>query len=64
MATSAALTWTNVAGAEDHSHFSAWSASTGGTFLFSGIINANAVSIGDTFDIAAGGLTASFAVAA
>lgn len=34
-ATSADLTWANVAGTEDHSHFSMWTASTNGTFLWS-----------------------------
>src|SRR5687768_4828109 len=28
----AALTWTNVAGSEDYTHYSVWSASTAGTF--------------------------------
>lgn len=55
--TSAVLEWTNVAGAEDYTHWTAWTASTAGSFGFSGTITANAVAIGDTFTIPAGGLT-------
>lgn len=51
-----ALTWTNVAGTEDFTHFSLWTASTAGTFGFSGTITANAVTAGDTFTIAANDL--------
>ncbi|MEO3856201.1 hypothetical protein [Acrocarpospora sp. B8E8] len=50
----AALTWTGVAGAEDYTHWSAWSASTVGTFLFSGLMTANAVSTSDDFTIPIG----------
>ena len=59
----AALTWTNVAGSEDFSHYSAWTASAAGTFLFSGAITANAVTAGDTFTIASGDLDLSFSIA-
>ena len=59
----AALTWTNVAGTEDFTHYSAWTASTAGTFLFSGTITANAVVAGDTFTIAAGDLDLNFTTA-
>lgn len=52
----AAITWTNVAGTEDFTHWSAWTASTNGTFLASGTITANAVVAGDTFTIAIGDL--------
>jgi len=62
-ATSADLLWSAVAGTEDHTHFSAWTASTAGLFGFSGVITANAVTTGDDFKIAAGGLTTSFSVA-
>lgn len=58
-----ALTWTGVAGTEDYTHFTAWSASTSGTFLFSGTITANAVTTGDTFTIPVGDLDASLVVA-
>jgi len=51
-----ALTWTNVAGTEDFTHYTAWTASSGGTFLFSGTVTANAVTAGDTFVVASGDL--------
>lgn len=59
----AALTWTGVAGTEDYTHFSAWSASTSGTFLFSGTITANAVTTGDDFTIPIGDLNVSLPIA-
>lgn len=59
----AALQWVNVAGTEDYVYFSAWSASVAGTFLFSGVVTANAVTTGDTFTIPIGGLDVSLGVA-
>ena len=58
-----ALSWTNVAGTEDFTHYSAWTASTAGTFLFSGTVTANAVVAGDTFTVAAGDLDLSLGIA-
>lgn len=58
------LQWTGVAGTEDYTHFSVWTASSAGTFLFSGTITANAVTIGDTFTIPVGDLDVSFTIAA
>jgi hypothetical protein len=58
----AAITWTNItvsAGTQDATHFSAWTASTAGTFLFSGTVTANPYSSGDTFTIAIGDLDVS-----
>lgn len=63
IASDAALTWTSVAGTEDYTHFTAWTASTAGTFMFSGTITANSVTTGDTFTAASGGLTTSLTVA-
>ena len=57
------LEWTNVAGSETYSHFSAWSAASSGDCGFTGTITANAVTAGDTFRIAAGGLTVSLTTA-
>ena len=57
------LEWTNVAGSEDYTHFSAWSTQTTGTCGFTGTVTANPVTAGDTFRIAVGGLTATFPVA-
>lgn len=64
LSNNAAVSWTNVSAAEDYSHYSVWDSSTAGAFQFSGLITANAVTVGDTFTVAAGGLVASFAVAA
>lgn len=63
IASSAQLQWTSVAGSEDWTKFSAWSASSGGTFGYSGDITANPLVAGDTLTIAAGGLTASLSTA-
>jgi len=60
----AALEWTNVAGTEDYTHYSAWDASSSGNFLFSGPITANAVTTGDTFTIETGDLDVSLSTAA
>lgn len=62
-ATSADLTWTSVAGSEDFTHFSLWTASTNGSFGGSGTITANAVTSGDTFTIPSGSLTLTLPVA-
>lgn len=51
---SAQVQWTNVAGTEQYTKASFWSASSGGSFGFSGSITANSVSAGDTFTIASG----------
>lgn len=63
MASNAAVTWTNIAGSQTATRFSAWSASTAGTFLFSGTVTANAYTAGDTFTIASGSLTVSLTLA-
>jgi hypothetical protein len=61
--TTGALSWTSVAGTEDYTHFSAWSASTNGVFGFSGTVTANAVVIGDTLNIPIGDLDVSLPTA-
>jgi hypothetical protein len=58
-----ALSWTNVAGTEDYTHYTAWTASTNGTFLFSGTVTANAVTAADSFTVAAGDLDLALTVA-
>lgn len=63
VANSNALTWTNIAGSEDATHFSAWSASSAGTFGFSGTITANPYTAGDTYTVAIAALTASLTLA-
>lgn len=51
-ATSAALTWTNVAATETYTHWSMWDASSGGNCLWTGALSASAaVTAGDTFEI-------------
>lgn len=62
----AAITWTTgeVDTTEDYTHWSAWTASTAGTFLFSGTITANAVTAGDEFTIPIGDLDITLSVAA
>jgi len=61
----AAITWTTgeVDTSEDYTHWSLWDASTSGTFLCSGTMTANAVTVGDEFTIPIGDLDASFATA-
>jgi hypothetical protein len=61
-----ALTWTTgeVDTSEDYTHWSAWSASTAGTFLCSGLMTANAVTVGDEFTIPVGDFDSSFNTAA
>jgi len=58
-----ALTWTNIAGSQDATHFTVWDNLTTGNFLFSGTITANAYTAGDTFTIASGSLTVSLTLA-
>lgn len=62
-ASNVALTWTSVAGSEDYTQFSVWTASTAGTCGWTGSVTANPVTAGDTFTIASGSLTSSFTVA-
>jgi hypothetical protein len=57
------ITWTNIAGSEDATHFTAWDNLTTGNFLFSGTITGNPYTAGDTYTIASGSLTASLTVA-
>jgi hypothetical protein len=63
LASDAALTWTNIAGSQDATHFTAWDNVSAGNFLFSGTITANAYTAGDTFTISSGALTVSLTVA-
>jgi len=61
-----AITWTTgeVDTSEDYTHWSLFDASTAGTFLCSGTMTANAVTVGDEFTIPSGDLDLSFATAA
>ncbi len=57
------LDWTNVAGSEDYTHFTVWTASTAGTFGWSGTITANPVVTGDNMTFAASSFTTSVTLA-
>jgi len=63
IASDADITWTNIAGSQDATHFTCWDSLTTGNFLFSGTITANAYTAGDTVTIASGNLSASLTVA-
>lgn len=64
IANTVAVTWTNIAGTQDASHYSLWSASSAGNFLGSGVITANQYTAGDTYNMAVGAVVLSFGVAA
>ena len=59
----AAVTWANLSGAQDPTHFSAWDSASGGTFNFSGVLNSAPYAAGNTLTIPAGGLMVSLQVA-
>jgi hypothetical protein len=63
IASDSAATWTNIAGSEDATFFTAWDNLTAGNFLFSGTITSNPYTAGDTVTIASTALTASLTVA-
>lgn len=63
IASDAAVTWTNIAGSEDATYFTAWDNASAGNFLFSGTITGNAYTAGDTYTIPSGSLTASLTLA-
>lgn len=56
--------WDNVPDAEDYTHISLWDDPDAGNFQLSGEITANAVAVGDSFDIPVGDFTSSFTPAA
>lgn len=63
MENSNTLTWTAIAGSEDATFFTNWSASSAGNFGFSGSVTANPYVAGDIYSIAAGGLVVSVTLA-
>ena len=63
IASDADITWTNIAGSQDATHFTAWDNISAGNFLFSGTVIANAYNAGDTFTISSGSLTVSLTLA-
>lgn len=58
------VSWTSVPASEDYTHWTLWSASSAGTFYWSGTITANAVTTGDTFNLAVGDIDINLTVAA
>jgi hypothetical protein len=54
IANTAAVEWTSVSTTETYTHYSLWTASTGGTFLGSGTITGGAVTSGNNFSIPIG----------
>lgn len=63
LSSDAAVTWTNIAGSQNATYFTAWDNASTGNFLFSGTMTGNAYTAGDTFTIPSGSLTASLTVA-
>lgn len=57
---SGALTWTSIAGSEDATYATGWSASSAGTFGWSAPITAGAYTAGDTYNVAAGAIDLAF----
>jgi len=57
------ISWTNISGSQDATHFTAWDNISAGNFLFSGTITANPYTAGDTYTISSGNLSASLTVA-
>lgn len=55
--------WSNIAGSQDATFFSAWDDPSAGNFLFSGTVAGNAYTAGDTFTIPSGSLTVSLTLA-
>ena len=57
------ISWTNISGSQDATHFTCWDNISAGNFLFSGAIVAGAYTAGDTYTISAGNLTVSLTLA-
>jgi hypothetical protein len=64
VANSAAVLWSSIAGSEDATHFSGWSASTAGSFGYSGTITAAAYVATNDYQIDIGGMVVSLPLAA
>jgi hypothetical protein len=52
----APIVWTAIAGSQTATHFTIWDAATAGNFLWSGTMNANPYTAGDTLTIDVGDL--------
>lgn len=60
---STVITWVSVPAAEDYTHFTCWTLAAAGTFGGSGTVTANAVAVGDNFQVAIGDLDLPFPLA-
>jgi len=63
IASDADISYTNISGSQDATHFTAHDNVSAGNFLFSGTITGNAYTAGDTYTITSGNLSASLTVA-
>lgn len=63
IASDADISWTNISGSQDATHFTVWDDVSAGNFLFSGSVTAGAFTAGDTYTITSGNLSASLTVA-
>lgn len=63
-ANTVAVTWTSVPNSETYTHFSMWTASTAGTFLWSGTVTGGTVVATNNFVAAVGAFTLSTSGAA
>ena len=61
--TTADLVWSAVGATEVYTHFAVWTASTAGTFGYSGTISGGSVVTGNDFKILTGNLTVSMTLA-
>ncbi len=59
-----AVTWTNIQGNADATHFSVWDDATAGNFIFSGVIVANPFTAGDTYTFDIGSFSLALTIAA
>lgn len=60
----AQLQWTSAPVATDYTHYTAWDSATTGNFLWSGVITADPVAVGDTFTIPVGDIDLAITLAA
>lgn len=61
---SGSISWTTIAGSEDATHATGWSASSAGTFGWSATITAAAYTAGDTVTVPAGDIDLAFSTLA
>ena len=57
------LSWLNVAGTEDYTHYPLWTLSAAGSFGHSGTVTASPVIAGDNFSVGIGDLDVAFTLA-